>query len=903
MESFYGGRPGASFIIAKTFPSVVDMVQAFGGGSGYNEVYYDEYVMIQSNVTDNDNGKIYRRGYDLNNGLNGAEFIGSICGPAGPASYLELYPYSAIKPKNSADASTNPVYGLIEEQCDKLLTGTYPDINAFELIPGKETENGTDIYNNNIIYKYYYFTDATDNNTIKIRMGFKIPYPVFDFSVTPVNSDSPLEINKVNTNDNNKFYHNWNIKIPIARKGDSIRNLRIITVNTAADNANVNYEFYAPGSINQQNDKKLADVDTHNTILVCDIVKYNSSNEEEAIITYYISDFNIIKNINITPQGYLVFTLPNGEQITSETSILPSIDSMNLNEYGQFSINWNNTDGTSGESVSNNEIQWINDIEYTDEGFKFIYNTMARNDDGEIVYENGQPKRASKIVPIGKQQKIVTDIKFFDDTNRSLANGPVAPNDLYFTYVGIKDDLKNLGISTSYSEDSNPQEGYLTNSDGVVYKRVLGFKDFVTNTINNSVENQISQLQTQVDELIYKLKTLNIITDSDSNISSNSNISEGLSSKNLLVQSILTIYPVTSLDKRTTLRIPIQGALRNYFLKNFHPEEIGIMNARVKLEYEHKSTFSQIKRPFNRIFLPALEADVLNQIYPNDLFDNIEVSSKLNKWQNISCESKYLDPTFSNNYGDHFNQQYSFIRGFGGLTVNQDLLDSEYHKGEQNVCPSHLTDTTITPESEGQRRVTARYLVQSGQYRNFHQNIDAASKCAHLNLIGQRSYFTNSMVASSYPKDITVLKKDGTQAYLTDRQTNGILAGANTGDKIFSNVGDRCGTLFTVSSDKKHEAPLLFGEDLYTDNLLLCLTGKDFLIPEDSDSKFQPDTDVGRKICALYYWDLNWENAPQYLECTKSQDSIPRSGLHWDKAKPINVNVMVELNIDDLCQK
>lgn len=898
MESFYGGRPGASFIIAKTFPSVNDMVQAFGSGSGYNEVYYDEYVMIQSNVTDNDNGKIYRRGYDLNNGLNGAEFIGSICGPAGPASYLELYPYSAIKPKNSADASTNPVYGLIEEQCDKLLTGTYPDINAFELIPGKETENGTDIYNNNIIYKYYYFTDATDNNTIKIRMGFKIPYPVFDFSVTPVNSDSPLEINKVNTNDNNKFYHNWNIKIPIARKGDSIRNLRIITVNTSVDNANVNYEFYAPGSIAQQNDKKLADVDTHNTILVCDIVKYNSSNEEEAIITYYISDFNIIKNINITPQGYLVFTLPNGEQITSETSILPSIDSMSLNEYGQFSINWNNTDGTSGESVFNNEIQWINDIEYTDEGFKFIYNTMARNNNGEIVYEKGQPKRASKIVPIGKQQKIVTDIKFFDDTNRSLANGPVAPNDLYFTYVGIKDDLKKLGISTSYSEDSNPQEGYLTNSDGVVYKRVLGFKDFITNTINNSVENQISQLQTQVDELIYKLKTLNIITDSDSSTS------VGLSSKNLLVQSILTIYPVTSQNKRTTLRIPIQGALRNYFLKNYNPKGIDETIAKVQLENQHqyKSKFSQIKRPFNRIFLPALEDDVLNQIYPNDLFDDIEISSKLNKWQNISCESKYLNPTFSNNNREYFNQQYSFIRGFGGLTVNENLLDSEYHKGEQNVCPSHLTDTTITPES-GQKKVTARYLLQGISYKDYHRNIDIASKYAHLNLIGQRSYFTNSMVASSYPRDVTS-KDNGTYSNLTNVQTGDILAGAITGEKTLSTEGDRNGTLFTVASDGGDVAPCLFGEDLYTDRLLLCLTGKDFLIPEDSDSDFQPDTDVGRKICALYYWDIKWDGTPQYLECTKSyRDSIPRSGLNWDKADPINVSVMVELNIDDLCQK
>jgi hypothetical protein len=34
----------------------------------------------------------------------------------------------------------------------------------------------------------------------------------------------------------------------------------------------------------------------------------------------------------------------------------------------------------------------------------------------------------------------------------------------------------------------------------------------------------------------------------------------------------------------------------------------------------------------------------------------MEVSSKLNKWQNISCEGKYLNPTFSNNNREYFNQ-------------------------------------------------------------------------------------------------------------------------------------------------------------------------------------------------------------------------------------------------------
>ena len=40
------------------------------------------------NKNDPDNGKIYRRGYDFNNDMGGAEFIGTIVGPAGKAPMI-----------------------------------------------------------------------------------------------------------------------------------------------------------------------------------------------------------------------------------------------------------------------------------------------------------------------------------------------------------------------------------------------------------------------------------------------------------------------------------------------------------------------------------------------------------------------------------------------------------------------------------------------------------------------------------------------------------------------------------------------------------------------------------------------------------------------------------------------
>ena len=67
MNSFYGGRRGASFVIVKNYLDVVTMTADFARGNDFTEVNYDEYVMINNpNKNHPDNGKIFRRGYDYN---------------------------------------------------------------------------------------------------------------------------------------------------------------------------------------------------------------------------------------------------------------------------------------------------------------------------------------------------------------------------------------------------------------------------------------------------------------------------------------------------------------------------------------------------------------------------------------------------------------------------------------------------------------------------------------------------------------------------------------------------------------------------------------------------------------------------------------------------------------------
>jgi len=80
--SFYGGKPGASFKIAKNYSSISTMISDFKQGPDFDDVNFGECVIINS--SDADNGKLYQRGYDYTNSLGGAIFIGNITGPEGP---------------------------------------------------------------------------------------------------------------------------------------------------------------------------------------------------------------------------------------------------------------------------------------------------------------------------------------------------------------------------------------------------------------------------------------------------------------------------------------------------------------------------------------------------------------------------------------------------------------------------------------------------------------------------------------------------------------------------------------------------------------------------------------------------------------------------------------------------
>ena len=78
MASFYGGSPGLSMMIVKSYLSLEALKEDFKSASC--TVGIGECVCIDSGFNDGEHGNIYRRTTDPNN----PEYVGNMSGPMGP---------------------------------------------------------------------------------------------------------------------------------------------------------------------------------------------------------------------------------------------------------------------------------------------------------------------------------------------------------------------------------------------------------------------------------------------------------------------------------------------------------------------------------------------------------------------------------------------------------------------------------------------------------------------------------------------------------------------------------------------------------------------------------------------------------------------------------------------------
>lgn len=346
-ESFYGGKAGTPFVIAKSYNSVNAMIADFAKGPALTAVQYGEHVIINTEDKNNsNNGALYRRGYDYNNSMGGAIYVGTIVGPSGKAPMFELTTIENIKEITFKDS-------------DEVRQGEGAwNISNKSLVPGKADSE----FNDDIAWSYITIRDQHGTDTTA-WVGIKIPYHVIEMDAQSVsayyNRDNETadfkNTNLVERDDDqaHPFYSHWSVRIPRGIKGDALKNFRVVEASDAI----------------QDYEGKTDDINNHRKILVYDYHCYDTKENGEPK-TLYLGDFNMIDTIDLADDGTFTITYTHDNTVTY-TKKIKWITSTTLNSAtGVFHIDYN--DGTNYETT----LKWINGISLADNGtITFTYTT------------------------------------------------------------------------------------------------------------------------------------------------------------------------------------------------------------------------------------------------------------------------------------------------------------------------------------------------------------------------------------------------------------------------------------------------------------------------------------------------------------------------------------------------
>lgn len=212
------------------------MVQFFKeGAKTSSEVNYGAYVIIDTiqnmvSLNDPDNGKVYRRGMDINStdGLAGAEYIGQIVGPQGECPELDLDTFLTVQ-------------ALTPHQEREYTPG------ASDIVPGSYTLNGARFYEDEVKFAWATIRDAFGNVT-GCKIGFKLPTLVQDFeaqSMSPYQQraidsetgkyynhdlidEDPEQYDSLTEQWHHPFFQKWQIKVPHGYHGINPEDIEVI---------------------------------------------------------------------------------------------------------------------------------------------------------------------------------------------------------------------------------------------------------------------------------------------------------------------------------------------------------------------------------------------------------------------------------------------------------------------------------------------------------------------------------------------------------------------------------------------------------------------------------------------------------------------------------------------------
>ena len=378
MDSLYGGKPGLSFVLKESFPSISKMIEAFEKGDGHTATWYGEYCIIDTpNKNHQDNGKIYRRGvsYTTANGarVDTSECVGQIVGPSsGTPSFClnsfsvdengnyELPSQAGVKEESvSVKIGNSTVTGYIRKS-----SGSEDAAITFKSGSPKEEENKATYTWQNIR------VDADDKNESNSWFGVQLEIPTLTQEWEAKSISAYSSKPSIETERPNKFYQTTTIGIPKGIQGISVTDLK---VEESPSSENIKYyaaqdifDAIKDGSFQIGEIEKLS---PFNFIEGCyyltgAITSYQEENSVEYKVVF--SSWDVFKDISFNSgNGKITFEYTGEKE--SQTHYLPYVEKVELttgtgSEGGTFTCIYPNDDSESTNTY------WVKNIQISENG-------------------------------------------------------------------------------------------------------------------------------------------------------------------------------------------------------------------------------------------------------------------------------------------------------------------------------------------------------------------------------------------------------------------------------------------------------------------------------------------------------------------------------------------------------
>lgn len=403
MDSFYGGKQGISFVLKGSFESVNDMITAFKRGNEYQDIWFDEFCLIDTpNKNDKDNGRLYQRGLDYTNSMGGAIYVGQIVGSSAGTPLMQLNTLKEVTDKSTMaigedDYRKYPIgyetdgqghvtgYKYNTDANEPIAIFPFSKAHDTSLVPGK-TEEGK--FNDEIRWTWVNIRKPNQESDSWFYLGLELPYLVSEYTTTMVspydehgNLDADPTYATRTDDETHPFFMSWDFGIPKGIKGDALRNLRIITP-TSADSSRI----YLPSAITV-NDNGAAivgepgysglqdDITNQRQILVYDMYIFDNLQNPDPIMIY-LGDNNMIDDISLADDGTLTIEYTHDDNTVFSRKIKWITSTTLSPDTGIFTVTYNN-----GDPAFTTTLDWIKEIVLDDDGTIHYIHTANNRDE------------------------------------------------------------------------------------------------------------------------------------------------------------------------------------------------------------------------------------------------------------------------------------------------------------------------------------------------------------------------------------------------------------------------------------------------------------------------------------------------------------------------------------------